>query len=77
MWNDENFIFSHFNHRHLRRDFFHGSCAASNDQSESSSQSHPIQTQECRESSVNDNDDYESISSDVHFSQNQADHWEN
>ena len=49
--------------------------AASDDLSESSFQSYKIQTQEGRESSVNDNDDCESASSDVDFSQNQACHW--
>ena len=75
--NDEKFILSHFDHRHLRRDVCHRSCASSDNQSESSSQSYPIQTQEGQESSVNDNDDHESTPSDGYFSPNQVDHWEN
>ena len=77
MCNDEIFIIPHFDNRHLRRDLCHVSHATSDDLHESSSQSYQNQTQEGRESSLNDNDDRASPSYDVDFSQNQADHWEN
>ena len=77
MSNDENLIIFHFYNAHLRRDVYHGLCTTSDDLSESSSQSYQTQTQEGREIYVNDNDDYASSSSDVDFSQNKADYWEN
>ena len=70
MCDDEILIVSHFDNGHLRRDFCHRSCETSDDLPEPSSQSYQIQTQDGREITVNDNDDYESTSSNVDFSQN-------
>ena len=70
MCNDENFVLSHFDRRQLRRDASYGYHTTSDNQSESLSQIRPTKTQEVRESSVNDNDDCESTSSYLDFSQN-------
>lgn len=74
MSNDEIFIESHFENRHLRRDVCHGSYSSSDDISESSYSNDDTQTQEF---GSNHNEDDDSTSSVFEFSQDQADRYEN